>query len=215
MDGWTPERDSILTEMWNDGALMETMGARFGVTNHAVAWRVGRLRLPKRESFWTNGNVDLLKKRWADGLSGSQIAAEFGGGVTRNAVIGKVHRLGLPVRPRAPSKSPRKRRASFIMRRSVLTNQLISRARRNLAMAQAFEYDLAPEIVDSAIPVEQRRTLLELTAATCKWPIGTPGEASFFFCGGQTLTSMPYCSYHCRVAYQPVATRRDQRPVPM
>jgi GcrA cell cycle regulator len=58
----------------------------------------------------------------------------------------------------------------------------------------------------------QRRTLLELTEETCRWPIGDPGQADFFFCGGRTITSLPYCAYHSRVAYQPPNLRRDRRP---
>ena len=67
---------------------------------------------------WTDERVELLKKLWADGLSASQIAAELGG-ITRNAVIGKVHRLGLSGRAKSPSSSaprPRKARSSGMMR---------------------------------------------------------------------------------------------------
>jgi GcrA cell cycle regulator len=59
----------------------------------------------------------------------------------------------------------------------------------------------------------QRRTLLELTEETCRWPIGDPATQDFYFCGGKTVTGVPYCGYHCRIAYQPPATRRDKRPV--
>ena len=69
-----------------------------------------------------------------------------------------------------------------------------------------------PEVLDNIIPIGQRRTLLELNEATCRWPIGDPGSADFFFCGGQTVTSLPYCAYHSRVAYQPPNQRRDRRP---
>jgi GcrA cell cycle regulator len=54
--------------------------------------------------------------------------------------------------------------------------------------------------------------LLELTELTCHWPIGDPGSADFFFCGGQAVTNLPYCSYHSRIAYQPANVRRDRRP---
>jgi GcrA cell cycle regulator len=62
-----------------------------------------------------------------------------------------------------------------------------------------------------AIPFGQRRTLLELTEETCRWPIGDPGSTDFFYCGGQTVTGLPYCAYHSRVAYQPPRVRRDRR----
>ena len=160
---------------------------------------------------WTDERVEILKRRWAEGLSASQIAAELGG-ITRNAVIGKVHRLGLSGRAKSPSSAaprPRKPRAHSQMLR-------VSRptVRGNTALAHAYEYDAEPEpeLIDNIIPLGQRRSLLELTEETCRWPIGDPGSADFFFCGGQTLTSLPYCAYHSRVAYQPPNTRRDRRP---
>jgi len=159
---------------------------------------------------WTDERVELLKKLWADGLSASQIAAELGG-VTRNAVIGKVHRLGLAGRAKAPSSAaprPRKARTHPHMLR-------VGRAaiRGNTALAHAYELEVEPEpeLVDNVIPMGQRRTLLELNEETCRWPIGDPGQPDFFFCGGQPVAGLPYCAYHSRVAYQPPNLRRDRR----
>jgi GcrA cell cycle regulator len=160
---------------------------------------------------WTDERVELLKKLWTDGLSASQIAAELGS-ITRNAVIGKVHRLGLSGRAKSPASTtprPRKPRSHPMLR--------VARPsmRGNTALAHAFDYELEPEpeLIANVIPIGQRRTLLELTEETCRWPIGDPGTADFFFCGGQTLTSLPYCAYHSRVAYQPASDRRrDRRP---
>lgn len=159
---------------------------------------------------WTDERVELLKKLWSEGLSASQIAGELGG-ITRNAVIGKVHRLGLSGRAKSPSSSaprPRKARShSHLMR--------ISRpaVRGNTALAHAFdyEYDVEPEPIDNIIPIGQRRTLLELNENTCRWPIGDPGGADFFFCGGPPIGGLPYCAYHSRIAYQPAADRRRDR----
>ncbi len=173
---------------------------------------------------WTDERVETLKKLWTDGLSASQIAAELGG-ITRNAVIGKVHRLGLSGRAKSPSSAaprPRKSRTHPHMLR-------VSRPsiRGNTALAHAYELDAEPEpelidnviplgqrrtLIDNVIPLGQRRTLLQLTEETCRWPIGDPGSADFFFCGGQTITSLPYCAHHSRVAYQPANIRRDRRP---
>jgi GcrA cell cycle regulator len=161
---------------------------------------------------WTDERVENLKKLWSDGLSASQIAAELGG-ITRNAVIGKVHRLGLSGRAKSPTSAaprPRKARASSQMLR-------VSRpsVRGNTALAHAYEVDQEPESehVNNIIPLGQRRSILDLTEETCRWPIGDPGSVEFFFCGGQTLTSLPYCSFHSRVAYQPAGDRRrDRRP---
>jgi GcrA cell cycle regulator len=159
---------------------------------------------------WTDERVELLKKLWADGLSASQIAAELGG-ITRNAVIGKVHRLGLSGRAKSPSSSaprPRKARAgSHLMR--------VSRpsVRGNTALAYEYELESEPEVIENIIPIGQRRTLLELNEETCRWPIGDPATPEFFFCGGKPIVGLPYCGYHSRVAYQPAAARRDKRPV--
>jgi GcrA cell cycle regulator len=161
---------------------------------------------------WTDERVEILKKLWSEGLSASRIATELGG-VTRNAVIGKVHRLGLAARAKSPSATgPRQRKP-----RSHAQMLRVSRpsVRGNTVLAQVFDLDVEPEpeLLDNVIPLGQRRTLLELTEQTCRWPIGDPGHSDFFFCGGQTITGLPYCAYHSRVAYQPANLRRDRRPL--
>ncbi len=160
---------------------------------------------------WTDERVEQLRKLWESGLSASQIAAELGN-VTRNAVIGKVHRLGLSGRAKAPSSAaprPRKPRPAQQMVR--VTRPV---ARGNTALAQAFEVEVEadPIAIDNVVPISQRRTLLELTEATCHWPIGDPSNPEFYFCGGKALTGLPYCAQHSRVAYQPAADRRRQPP---
>lgn len=167
---------------------------------------------------WTDERVELLKKLWADGLSASQIAAELGG-ITRNAVIGKVHRLGLSGRAKSPSSSaaprPRKPRTHSHMLR---VSRPAMRGNTALAAHLAPGYDLEvepePEPIENIIPLGQRCSILELTEAKCHWPIGDPGAPEFFFCGGRAVEGLPYCSYHSRVAYQPVVDRRrDKRAV--
>lgn len=162
---------------------------------------------------WTDDRVEQLKKLWEAGLSASQIAAELGN-VTRNAVIGKVHRLGLSGRAKSPSSAaprPRKARPAQHMVR-------ISRpqSRGNAALARIFETEPDPDPIayDNVVPLSQRRTLVELTEETCRWPIGDPGSADFFFCGGRSLSGLPYCSHHARVAYQPATDRRRNPPKP-
>ena len=155
---------------------------------------------------WTDERVELLKKLWADGLSASQIAAELGG-ITRNAVIGKVHRLGLSGRAKSPSSAtprPRKPRSGGHMLR-------VSRPAVRGNTALAYDYDMEPEPELVEIPMEQRKTLLQLNEHTCRWPIGDPGSTEFFFCGGETANELPYCAYHSRVAYQPATDRRREK----
>jgi GcrA cell cycle regulator len=162
---------------------------------------------------WTDERVEQLKKLWADGLSASQIAAELGG-ITRNAVIGKVHRLGLSGRAKTPSSStaqrPRKVRQPHMLR----TSRPATRGNTALARSYAYDYDIEaePQPIENVIPMGQRRTLLELNEDTCRWPIGDPSQQDFYFCGGKPVASHPYCGVHSRVAYQPPAARRDRRP---
>src|SRR6201999_3675602 len=115
---------------------------------------------------WTDERVELLKKLWSDGLSASQIAAELGG-ITRNAVIGKVHRLRLSGRAKGPSSSvprPRKARGASQM---VRAPRPMMRGATALAMQPAYDYEPEPEVqpIENIIPIGQRCTLVELTDA--------------------------------------------------
>jgi GcrA cell cycle regulator len=161
---------------------------------------------------WTDDRVEQLKKLWESGLSASQIAAELGN-ITRNAVIGKVHRLGLSGRAKTPSSAaPRQRKVRAPQHMMRISRPM---SRGNTALAQAFEVEVEadPVAFDNVVPMNQRRSLLELTEDTCHWPIGDPGSTEFFFCGGKALGGLPYCAQHSRVAYQPASDRRrDRRP---
>ena len=160
--------------------------------------------------MWTDERVELLKKLWADGLSASQIANELGS-VTRNAVIGKVHRLGLSGRTKSlATTAPRQRKP-----RTHAMLRIRPAVRGNTALATAFDLDVVaePEIVENVVPMGQRCSLVELSDHRCRWPIGDPGQPEFAFCGGPSSEGFPYCAYHARIAYQPVADRRrDRRP---
>jgi GcrA cell cycle regulator len=169
--------------------------------------------------IWTDERVELLKKLWSDGLSASQIAGELGG-ITRNAVIGKVHRLGLSGRAKAPSstaprqRKPRTAAGPFNHRPTAraTTRGNTALATQTVAYAEALaEIEAEPELIDNIIPIGQRCTILQLNEATCHWPLGDPSSTDFSFCGGTTVTGRPYCAYHCRVAYQPVQDRRRDR----
>lgn len=161
---------------------------------------------------WTDDRVELLKKLWADGLSASQIAAELGG-ISRNSVIGKVHRLGLAGRAKSPAAAmPRQRKPRSPGAMMRITRSAI-RGNTALAALHAFEQDFEPqpEVSENVIPIGQRCTLLELAEGKCRWPIGDPSAPDFFFCGGPTIEGLPYCGYHSRIAYQPAVDRRRDR----
>lgn len=165
---------------------------------------------------WTNDRVELLKKLWTEGHSASQIAAELGG-VTRNAVIGKVHRLGLSGRAKAPSSAPKPRRSRPSSPSTGTSRSAASSAKTQTAAALKMEAAPAPqplpeeEPLADLIPISERATILTLTERTCKWPIGDPSTDDFYFCGRTSEAGVPYCPHHCKVAYQPVNDRRRDR----
>ncbi len=158
---------------------------------------------------WTDERIAQLKAGWEGGMTASQIAEQLGEGVTRNAVIGKAHRLGLESRP-----SP------------VKAGEEVETAVAAPVAAPA----PAPVAAPAPAPVAARpaakkpvrsgkaakTSLLDLNEKICKWPIGHPGDADFHFCGKPSQASFPYCTEHCLVAYQAQLPRRDRdrRPPP-
>ena len=168
---------------------------------------------------WTEERVERLKKLWSDGLSASQIAAELGGGVTRNAVIGKVHRLGLSGRGKPTGTgTPRPRKAAPRTPSAPTTfDQLRRRTATALAPARAPLADAEAEVAYRPLPVEEvvipmseRVTIMELRDSMCRWPLGDPSTPEFRFCGARAGTAGPYCGYHAQLAYQPAVDRRRQ-----
>jgi len=142
---------------------------------------------------WTDDRVETLKKLWLDGLSASQIAKQLGG-VTRNAVIGKVHRLGLSGRA-APSQP---QRPAFRAPRPPRPAAPPQPRRIEAAQPAAQPLPALPAILEAP----GTATVLTLGAHMCKWPIGDPSTDSFTFCGRRQGDG-PYCNEHARVAYQP------------
>lgn len=162
---------------------------------------------------WTDERVELLRKLWLEGLSASQIAAELSHGITRNAVIGKVHRLGLSGRVKAPAAAtPRQRTARPQAPRPQAPRAIAPIVRG--ANALAFRPLEAPEpepIEDVVIPMSEMVTIMDLRESMCRWPVGDPTTPEFRFCGSRTPAGGPYCMHHSRVAYQPAQDRRRER----
>ncbi|MBL8589185.1 MAG: GcrA cell cycle regulator [Methylobacteriaceae bacterium] len=161
---------------------------------------------------WTEERVELLRKLWLDGLSASQIAAELSHGITRNAVIGKVHRLGLSGRVKAPSPAsasmaPRPKPAA----RPSPPRPIAPIVMGATALALKPRAAPAPAPVQEAeiIPLSERVTIMELREAMCRWPMGDPTSPDFRFCGARTAEAGgAYCGAHARIAYQPAQDRR-------
>lgn len=170
---------------------------------------------------WTDERVEMLRKLWAEGLSASQIAAQLGN-VTRNAVIGKVHRLKLSGRGKTTSSTPRVKKASTASApRSSAPRASSSRMSHGHSVGNAalkMDYvsvvrsqpmaEILPLLV---VPVSRELKLVQLSETTCKWPNGDPMLDDFSFCGNEAPDSSPYCGYHSRLAYQPAADRKRLR----
>lgn len=188
---------------------------------------------------WTDDRVEKLKELWSDGMSASQIAKILGG-VTRNAVIGKVHRLGLsnrgPTTPAAASDDAKSAEAAKSVKpaaaKPAVKPEPVEEVAAEPAPTPAVVRRTPPVIRDATQPrapgaptpeeeaaratlaeiekIARRITLLELTERTCKWPIGDPNDADFAFCGLGCVPGKPYCQYHVAVAFQPMSSRRDR-----
>ena len=136
---------------------------------------------------WTTEKVEKLKELWGKGNTASQIA-EIIGGVSRNAVIGKAHRLNLSAKI--------KTRSSFNNNADANLNSDTRqrRSRKNKFKSLIIENDFEPE---------NPKQLEELDENSCKWPIGHPDEKNFYFCGRSSLKDFSYCKLHLLYAYQP------------
>jgi len=144
---------------------------------------------------WTEEKVAKLKELWSKGSTASQIA-EIIGGISRNAVIGKAHRLNL-------SSKIKTRNASSIQNydnNSEENNSKQKRGRKSKFKSLIIEKDFEPE---------NPKKLEELDESSCKWPIGHPEEESFYFCGRSSLKDFSYCKLHLLYAYQPKGKKEE------
>ena len=160
---------------------------------------------------WTDERIAQLKAGWEGGMTASQIAEALGEGVTRNAVIGKAHRLGLESRP-SPVKNADEVVATPVAKPAAVTPPA------SPAAAAAPVATARPAAIRKPVRAGKaaKTTLLDLNEKICKWPIGHPSDADFHFCGKGAQAGFPYCTEHCRIAYQAQLPRRDRdrRPPP-
>ena len=137
---------------------------------------------------WTPEKVEKLKELWGKGNTASEIA-QILGGVTRNAVIGKAHRLNLS------GKIQTKKSSSLTTSNNVSENKI---SRKNLRRGK-----FKSLIIDKDFEPENPKQLEELDENSCKWPIGHPNEDNFYFCGRTSLKDFSYCKLHLLYAFQP------------
>ena len=144
---------------------------------------------------WTEEKVGKLKELWGKGNTASQIA-EIIGGISRNAVIGKAHRLNLSAKIKTRTATSNQNFESSIKEK----NNITKRGRRNKFKSLIIEKDFEPE---------NPKQLEELDENSCKWPIGHPNEKSFYFCGRSSLKDFSYCKLHLLYAYQPKGKKEE------
>ncbi|AKR55725.1 GcrA cell cycle regulator [Devosia sp. H5989] len=150
------------------------------------------LELKRRVTIdWTDDLVKVLKRMWRNGATASEIALQLGGGISRSAVIGKVHRLNLPKRAKPVSVAKTDGMAAPTVQKSRLHQ--IDMAGEAPGLAEDDGVDVT-ELVGTV-------SILELDHRACKFPIGDPQSPDFGFCGKERLPGRPYCSDHCHRAY--------------
>ena len=159
--------------------------------------------MPANEPTWTDERVELLKSRFAAGLSCREIACDIG--VSRNAVIGKLSRLNLTREKSGKARRPARKDDATGNRPKSVPRLQYQMLRKLYAEPQAAACD------DESINSENRCSLLELSKERCRWPISTPGAEDFCFCGNRPLEALPYCAGHTRLAYRPGSRQRVAR----
>ena len=145
---------------------------------------------------WTEEKVESLKKLWGSGKTASQIA-EIIGGISRNAVIGKAHRLNLSAKIKTRAATSNQNFNNSTNEKNI---QAAKRGRKSKFKSLIIEKDFEPE---------NPKQLEELDENSCKWPIGHPDEKSFYFCGRSSLKDFSYCKLHLLYAYQPKGKKED------
>lgn len=170
---------------------------------------------------WTDERIALLKKMWKEGKSAADIAKMLAKGVTRNAVIGKAHRMGLSGRPspiKKPPSAPAPKKAAPALKKEIkkpvaavkkTAAPVVSGVKNNPLLREVAE---PRKMEKEAIPPGGGVALIDLTERMCKWPIGDPKEDDFTFCGRTIRPGTPYCPDHASMAYQSSGRSRAAAP---
>ena len=150
--------------------------------------------------MWNDEKVKILKDLWGKGKTASQIA-EIIGGISRNAVIGKAHRLNLSakLKNRVPKES--------ISTKSIDANRIENKSLGKRRLSRSKFKSL---LIEKDFEPENPKQLEELDENTCKWPVGHPDESSFYFCGRKSLKDFSYCKLHLLYAFQPKGKKDDE-----
>lgn len=184
---WTVDRTNTLLEMWARGGSASEIARALGGFEHtkdggrsAVIGKANRIKAPRETDnvFWSDEDVSLLRLLWSRGYRNREIAKKIGGTMTAGAVNTKASRLGFGAKPKIT----------------------IPRKRDPFGRVEP-KPEPPPSVDDMNIPLEQRKTFMELTAQTCRWPVGDPQKPDFFFCGAPPTSESSYCRHHHRVGH--------------
>lgn len=158
---------------------------------------------------WTDANFEKAKALWAEGKTATQIGAILG--CTRNAVLSKIHRSGLALRPGTSKKWGERDTARAFNKPNPKPPKAKGAAQPKAQRVSATEMfgDADPyvEREDIIVPEAERKGVVDLEPDDCRWPIGDPRAADFHFCNGKKVPGLPYCEHHARRAYQPIQPR--------
>ena len=144
---------------------------------------------------WTPEKVKKLKELWGKGENTASQIAQIIGEVSRNAVIGKAHRLNL---------------SSKLISKNLVANKKINHTQKvRSATKKERESKFKSLIIEKDFEPENPKQLLELQDINCKWPIGHPNESNFYFCGRTALKDFSYCKLHLLYAFQPKNKKED------
>src|SRR5262245_32697056 len=166
-----------------------------------------RVAKRRRVSPWSKARTRYLRRRWSQGARGRDSASALGHGITRNAVIGKIHRLGIAdLSPFGGAPGRRNATIHYVDKSG-------DRIWRRRGPLPAWVVNAKPYVedarLDANVPRRRRRALLELSEDTCRWPVGDPRSTRFFFCGAPPAHNKPYCAEHCARAYRRPRTPPD------
>lgn len=154
---------------------------------------------------WTDERIEMLRKLWSDGLSASQIATSLGG-VTRNAVIGKIHRLGLSGRVKAPQRTGTRPRpagsgATGGAVKAVSAPRVMAAGALAVKVVEEPEEAPAPQPAAEVVPITGGVGLMDLKVSSCRWPLGDPSQDDFRYCGARCVAGDTYCRAHSEQAF--------------
>lgn len=220
---WSAEENRRLADLRHAGMTMaeiaEEMGRPYEATrSHARS--IGLSEVRGASIGWSDERVEWLERLWADGATCSEIANEMGGGLTRNGVIGKVTRLGLPRRGKAGvggrpvrTQAAPKTAPKPVFRKTVMTPVQVKSKSGSSFHRMVEKVVTAQEMpnIDSIVAPnpELQVSIMEARGDHCRWPIGDPADIwTFRYCGGDASGDRSYCGFHAKLAYQSPATRQ-------